>query len=376
LLLAAQTGLNNQLNDKPHLAKMGTTFTGLFFSKHACFAAHIGDSRIYLVRPSERKIWHTWDHSLVGELVKNKDITREAGRHHPMGNRISKAMIANEKGKTVKADILKLDQLQKGDLFLLCSDGVNEAWSEHDLVELLCNSSLSLEQKTTIIKNKCKELSNDNNTAYLLEIEELDVLNFGNNEEVKWIPIQSFYDDFELYKKKQAEEAAEEEVEEEVEAIIIETPNQSKVENNLNPSTPESPSTLTTNNIAINRPQNNVISSNHNQGYTSHTKRPNLLQNKFMWFIVAVIAAIIMFFILPGEGDDNESKLNKTKNNKNSVIIDNTGQNKINQQKKDLKKQQNQNDSKVKAQESKGGKSGLDIPEQNKIKNPGIKKKE
>ena len=209
----AQQKMNETLIEHPEWVKMGTTFTGLFFSKEAVFAAHIGDSRIYLIRPSEKKIWHTWDHSLVGELMKHNEITRETGRHHPMGNRISKAIIANEKGKTAKADIVKLDLLKPGDIFLLCSDGVNEAWPEHELMDLLCDTSLSLEEKKQQISLKCNELSKDNNTAYLIEFEADDEISVGNNDDIQWLSLDEFHEDYQAYlKKKKEEEEDDEEV--------------------------------------------------------------------------------------------------------------------------------------------------------------------
>ena len=67
-----QAELNQILETEPELEKMGTTFTGIFITPDVWYAAHIGDSRIYLFRPSEQKLWHTWDHSLVGELMRTK----------------------------------------------------------------------------------------------------------------------------------------------------------------------------------------------------------------------------------------------------------------------------------------------------------------
>lgn len=208
-LQEAQLSLNKLLDKNPEQAKMGTTFTGLFKTEYAFFAAHIGDSRIYFIRPSEQKIWHTWDHSLVGELMRTGEITREAGRKHPMGNRIARAITANEEGKTAKADILKIDELKTGDIFMLCSDGVNEAWPEHELTALLCNTDLSLEQKTEKITQKCNEFSKDNNTAYLVEIEEADVISVGNNEEITWLTLNYFEADYQKHLTNIAKEEAE-----------------------------------------------------------------------------------------------------------------------------------------------------------------------
>ncbi len=194
-----QQELNQLLEKNPEQAKMGTTFTALFKSNNAFYIAHIGDSRVYFVRPSKKNIWHTWDHSLVGELTRTKEITREAARHHSMSNRISRAITANQEDKTAKADIVKIDELEKGDVFLLCTDGVSEAWQEHELTRLLCDTNLSLNKKTEIIKQQCDKLSKDNNTAYLIEIEDADVISVGNNAEINWFSQTYFDEDYKKY---------------------------------------------------------------------------------------------------------------------------------------------------------------------------------
>lgn len=197
----AQQGLNKILDEKPELEKMGTTFTGLFFSKDFWYAAHIGDSRIYLFRPSEHKLWHTWDQSLVGELMRHHEITREAGRHHPMSNRISNAIMANAKGKVATASIVKINQLQEGDIFLLCSDGVVEAWGDHELVPMMLDASIPFEEKCQRLAKQCNKLSKDNNTALVIQVEAKDAFNNGDDGELTWITESEIMDDYQEYLK-------------------------------------------------------------------------------------------------------------------------------------------------------------------------------
>lgn len=202
-LESIQSELNGMLREKPELENMGTTFTGLFITDNVWYAAHIGDSRIYLFRPSEKKLWHTWDHSLVGEMMRNGDITCEAGRFHPMSNRISKAMIANSENRISSASVVKFDQLKKGDIFLLCSDGVIEAWGDNELKDLMSEKSLSIEEKCERMRQKCAEESKDNNTAFLVEIEKSDEFSYGNNEEIEWTSFADVEADYKQYMKDQ-----------------------------------------------------------------------------------------------------------------------------------------------------------------------------
>lgn len=197
-----QVSLNQVLNSEPELEKMGTTFTGIFKTDTYWYAAHIGDSRIYLFRPSEKKLWHTWDHSLVGEMMRHHDITREEGRFHPMSNRISKAIIANTEGKINTASIATIDELKPGDLFLLCSDGVVEAWGDHELTRLFSDPNLTFEQMGEKLREQCGRLSKDNNTALLLRVEAEDAFSFGHNEELSWVSFQEIDDDYQVYQNK------------------------------------------------------------------------------------------------------------------------------------------------------------------------------
>ena len=200
-----QAELNQILETEPELEKMGTTFTGIFITPDVWYAAHIGDSRIYLFRPSEQKLWHTWDHSLVGELMRTKEITVEAGRFHPMSNRISKAIIAQKDGKPANASIVKIDELKKGDILLLCSDGVIEAWGDWELVQLFSDESLGFEQKCEKLKQQCNEKSKDNNTAIIVEIEEEDSFGYGNNDELEWTTFAEVEADYNQYVKDNQE---------------------------------------------------------------------------------------------------------------------------------------------------------------------------
>jgi protein phosphatase len=185
-----QKGLNKLNWWKFKKTKIGTTFVGFFKSKNECFVAHIGDSRLYFIRPSETKIWHTWDHSPIGKLLKSKQISREEARVHELKSSLDKSISTSK--KTVEAEIVTINELIKGDIFFLCTDGVYEVWLEHKLMELLCKQDLNIEQKIENIRNHCQILSTDNNSAILIEIEKEDEFIFGNNEEINWIKLIEF----------------------------------------------------------------------------------------------------------------------------------------------------------------------------------------
>ena len=98
---------------------MGTTLSVLWRGGNYVHIAHVGDSRIYRLRGGELE-QITQDHSLVEELVRAGLITREQARTHSRRNIITRAL-GTEGDNT--PDILVTD-VKKGDVFLLCTDGL------------------------------------------------------------------------------------------------------------------------------------------------------------------------------------------------------------------------------------------------------------
>ncbi len=107
------------------LLGMGTTCTALVLrNKQACFA-HVGDSRLYLLREGILTLF-TVDHTLVNQLITGGLITPEEARNHPDRSIVTKSLGTLPE---VAVDTSKgMLSIQLGDVYLLCSDGL------HDLV--------------------------------------------------------------------------------------------------------------------------------------------------------------------------------------------------------------------------------------------------
>ena len=102
------------------LSGMGTTLSVLWMSEHFAYLGHVGDSRIYRMR--EGKLTQmTDDHSLVGELMRAGYLTPEQAENHPNKNVILRA-VGTEEGIDID---LAVEERQKGDLWLVCSDGLH-----------------------------------------------------------------------------------------------------------------------------------------------------------------------------------------------------------------------------------------------------------
>ncbi|HVF92671.1 MAG TPA: Stp1/IreP family PP2C-type Ser/Thr phosphatase [Blastocatellia bacterium] len=108
------------------LSGMGTTCTALVLRDGTALAAHVGDSRLYLVRDGRIYVM-TEDHSAVMEMVKSGLISLEEARHHPDKNIILRAV-----GSQPDVEVSSWEEpfpVRASDQFVLCSDGL------YDLVE-------------------------------------------------------------------------------------------------------------------------------------------------------------------------------------------------------------------------------------------------
>lgn len=104
----------------PSFAGMGTTLTAAMLWRGRIYAAHVGDTRMYLCGDDQcRQL--TDDHSLVGELIKNGGLSEEEAQRHPQRNLIMRALGTEPE---VEVDLLT-KTLQPGNVVLLCSDGLS-----------------------------------------------------------------------------------------------------------------------------------------------------------------------------------------------------------------------------------------------------------
>ena len=115
-----------------NLKGMGTTVTAAIFTDECATLAYLGDSRIYHLR-GHKKLFRTFDHSLVFEMVKNGQLTEEQARLSDQSNIILQALgIYHD----VEPCVYKRPYC-KGDKFLLCTDGFWGAMPEKDFLSLV-----------------------------------------------------------------------------------------------------------------------------------------------------------------------------------------------------------------------------------------------
>ena len=148
---------------------MGTTLTLLVIHSQGVMGAHIGDSRIYQIRPNEGIIYRSEDHSLVNALLRSGNISPEEVKGHPKNNVITRCMSANDGTRNRdNATVINLKDIAPGDYFLLCTDGVTNMVEDEELIEVYSTDKTD-EEKINYLSNICKE-SDDNNTLVQVHI--------------------------------------------------------------------------------------------------------------------------------------------------------------------------------------------------------------
>lgn len=165
--------------DNGAVKKMGTTMTFLKLHSEGATIAHIGDSRVYQIRPGKSGddteiVFQTEDHSLINDLIKIGELTREEARYSRQKNVITRAMQPNMERRP-KADIYQTADIQAGDYFYLCSDGMleqPEMESGESLRNIFSEQGGSDENKVEILRS-VTEQNKDNHTALIVHV--LDV---------------------------------------------------------------------------------------------------------------------------------------------------------------------------------------------------------
>lgn len=152
----------------PDLKGMGTTAVVLLVRGDECFIGHVGDSRIYL-RSNGKLNRITKDHSFVQTLVDSDVIDDEEAESHPNKNQILQALGISP---VVKATICQSPILPKsGDMFLLCSDGLNGMVKDRDMERIMQEDNLIVTSEN-LITAALNAGGHDNITASLVLIEE------------------------------------------------------------------------------------------------------------------------------------------------------------------------------------------------------------
>jgi serine/threonine protein phosphatase PrpC len=149
-------------SSEPSLTGMGTTLVAILASRGRAALAHVGDSRAYLVRAGRiRRL--TDDHSLVGELVRRREISEDAARAHPHRHVLTRALGVRS---FVEPDLAELTPLL-GDVFAMCSDGLTAHVRDEEIAEVVRGEG-TLEETCQALVQQANDRGGEDNTTVVL----------------------------------------------------------------------------------------------------------------------------------------------------------------------------------------------------------------
>jgi PPM family protein phosphatase len=153
--------------DSNDLRGMATTASAILHGiKHSC-VAHIGDSRVYVLRGDDLT-QITDDHSWVEEQVRAGTLTAEAARQHPWRNVVTRALSG---GDDPEIDVVEIKPAP-GERYLLCSDGLFGVVADPLLAEILADRAASLDEICGRLIDAANAAGGpDNITAMILQVD-------------------------------------------------------------------------------------------------------------------------------------------------------------------------------------------------------------
>lgn len=170
-LLAAATYANNKIHDlsrqNPSMKGMGTTLVGALIKSDRLAILNIGDSRLYRVR-GERIEQITQDHTIVAEQERRGLLSKEEACRHPQKHILMSALGIGAI-EDIKVDVY-LVKVLRGDLYLICSDGLNDMLSDEEILATIrSDNDQSLEKiGLSLIKRANLSGGYDNITVILV----------------------------------------------------------------------------------------------------------------------------------------------------------------------------------------------------------------
>ncbi|MPR32314.1 PP2C family protein-serine/threonine phosphatase [Salmonirosea aquatica] len=170
-LASAYRTLLEYLSQNRLLSRLGTTLALLQLTSRGATVAHVGDSRVYHMRGGV--ILHqTLDHKYVQDLVAGGIITEEQALNHPRRHTLSRSIGVQSNESPLRMDkgeIAHIADIQMGDFFFLCTDGVLEQVDDQSLRNIFAQYETSQDIADQLL-GRCRNLTRDNYSGCLVRI--------------------------------------------------------------------------------------------------------------------------------------------------------------------------------------------------------------
>jgi PPM family protein phosphatase len=163
----ANRRIGSTIADSQELRGMATTASGVLFGPRDLSVAHVGDSRVYVLRDGVLdQITH--DHSWVEEQVRAGTLTPSAARQHPWRNVVTRALSG---GDDPEVDVTEVTP-KPGERYLLCTDGLFGVVADERIAELLSSRDLTLDAICRALVDSANSAGGpDNITTLVIQVD-------------------------------------------------------------------------------------------------------------------------------------------------------------------------------------------------------------
>lgn len=163
---SAHNKIIDRATEKDEMRGMGTTLSALVLSENKALIAHVGDSRIYRRRNNILEKM-TIDHTKSQALIDMGLILPEDENNPGCGHILTQALGGYD---DLTAIFTRIEDVQRGDLFLLCTDGLHGLVTEHEIEEILIKNSLPQTTCDELVRASIRQGGYDNITVIVVQV--------------------------------------------------------------------------------------------------------------------------------------------------------------------------------------------------------------
>lgn len=154
-------------------SRMGTTFACLLVYEKKAVALNLGDSRVYIIRNGEMKQL-SYDHNEAERLVRLGVLSRDSARSHKSRHLLSRHFGISPDEGIIEAEISDIIDMEQGDLFLLCSDGLTSMLEDNHIRDIITHKKGLGNACCELVEEALKKGGTDNITSLLVSIETVE----------------------------------------------------------------------------------------------------------------------------------------------------------------------------------------------------------
>ncbi len=149
--------------------RMGSTLAALYMADDRVLCANVGDSRAYLLRAGHL-MRLTKDHSKAQQLMDLGILTPEQAQRHPSRHELTRHLGIFPEEMALEPDMGPELEMQSGDCFLLCSDGLYDGMTDGQIEKVLAGGGSPQQRAQALVDQALAGGSRDNVTAMVIQI--------------------------------------------------------------------------------------------------------------------------------------------------------------------------------------------------------------